>query len=166
MTSDARKKSEYYLSAIRVFVRYHLQINYASTKLSYLLDSIKNDANVRTDTAGLLALVGLVGQDLAETLEECRRVKEDVLAPGVRRLDELAPEGRESVLSAILANELAMRAKKHAPNNYGITMRDFCRMKHASDFSAAVLRVLLGAIREAYRDMPPTYSAVIRPQEV
>ena len=95
-------------------------------------------------------------------MDGIRALKDEVFAPTVKNLGGLEPDARERTLSAILMREMSMRGEALVENNYGIPLQEYRRMHSAQDFVSAALRAVLLAIREAYRDTPPPYSAVIR----
>ena len=161
--SDVYGKAEHYLKAISVFVKYGLQINYSCTKLSYILSSARRNRAIADDTAAQMKLLGFRGRLLDEMMAECRALKEEVLRPGVKRLEDLPPERQEKVLSAILARELDIRAAELVRSNFGIGIRQYRRMRSAQDFAAAALRAVFAAIREAYRNSPLPYSVTLTP---
>ena len=113
----------------------------------------------RSDTKEQLKLLGILGRKLDGLLAECRAVKDEIFAPNVKGLDALNDDGRERVLSTILARELAIHAKKLHGEYFGIGMRDFRRMKKAQDFTSTALRAVLASIRTYYATNPVLYRA-------
>lgn len=164
ITDNIQEKSEHYLKGIGIFVKYGLQINYASTKLHYLLNAMNASKSTSVDTEAQLKLLGLSGHHYDAVMADLRALKEDLFAPNVKHIDELSPEARERTLSAILMREISLRGEALVKNNYGISLRDYRRMRTAQDFVVAALRAVFLAIRDAYRDTRPPYSAVVKPQ--
>lgn len=159
MRGSIQEKSAHLLRIIDECVKYGLQIAYASTKTYYILLPMQKTPEIATDTKKQLKLLGLSGRKLDGLLAECRAVKDEIFAPNVKDLDALNDDGRERVLSTILARELAIHAKKLHGEYFGIGMRDFRRMKKAQDFTATALRAVLASIRTYYATNPVLYRA-------
>ena len=161
MHGDIREKSEHYLHAIGVFVKYGLQIDYACAKLQYILGAIPNDRMLSIDTDAFIRLFGFDAKTHEAIIDECNDLKNGLFAKHTGRLDELTDEAREATLSLILLREIVMRGQRLLTNHFGISQKEYRKMRTPQDFAAAAMQGILLAIRLAYSDTPPRYSAKI-----
>jgi hypothetical protein len=150
-------------NVIRACVENHMQSYIAAGKLSNILGFVASDKTQSAYTENLLRCVGITGKAFENVRYECFLIKSNLFEPYVKRIEERGAVKQERVLSIILARELSLHAKRLASSGYGINYRAFCKIRSVSAYSTLVIRTLLAAIYETYRDDPPRYA--VRPED-